>query len=370
MSEELNNQLTSIQADYTQQIGSLQENVTVSFNEMNNQIETNNNNLNTKLDANNNALNQSINNQTSTLQQQISNIETNLTNSMNTNDTEILKRLDEYQKSVNDSFTSVSNGKKLLASTLLTYKIHVAEDATFKEIADAITLIGNQKVANDTVIQVMNSTDNITADKILAGQSVTKSEVTTDENGNYITNENVIYGTATSDATAIANNLSSGKTAYVNGQLITGNGKDVDDAYQLGYADGLAKQSNNTKMTFHYGHKHYGSSSKGTGCYTKYHSGNRCNAACWAVETGHFAYNNQYDQPVYAAASVCANGHSFTDYGVAVQYVGQHFNGCPVTTSPYYTVNCGIAEGTEVRTSNTLDTRDNEIIISAEIDFQ
>lgn len=44
-----------------------------------------------------------------------------------------------------------------------------------------------------------------------------------------------VNGTYTSDATATANNLSSGVTAYVNGQKITGNGADVNNAYSNGY---------------------------------------------------------------------------------------------------------------------------------------
>ena len=47
-----------------------------------------------------------------------------------------------------------------------------------------------------------------------------------------------ITGTFTSDATANANNLSSGATAYVNGQKITGNGTDVNNAYNNGYNAG------------------------------------------------------------------------------------------------------------------------------------
>ena len=47
-----------------------------------------------------------------------------------------------------------------------------------------------------------------------------------------------ITGTFTSDGTATANNLSNGATAYVNGQKITGNGTDVNNAWSNGHTAG------------------------------------------------------------------------------------------------------------------------------------
>jgi hypothetical protein len=138
MSEELNAQRTNMQADYTQQISDLQENVTVSFDEMNSQIETNNTNLNTKIDSNNQAMNQTINNQTSTLATKIATTETNITNSMNSNDKALSDKIDALNKKVDDSFTSVSNGKTKLAAALLTKGQTVADNATFDQIYNAI----------------------------------------------------------------------------------------------------------------------------------------------------------------------------------------------------------------------------------------
>mgnify|MGYP003370213116 CR=1 FL=1 len=58
-----------------------------------------------------------------------------------------------------------------------------------------------------------------------------------------------ITGTFTSDGTATANNLSNGATAYVNGQKITGNGADVNNAWSSGHTAGYNEGYNATVKT-------------------------------------------------------------------------------------------------------------------------
>ncbi len=74
------------------------------------------------------------------------------------------------------------------------------------------------KVLGDVIDPEFND---LTPDKILAGKTVR------------IDNLEVV-GTATSSATATASNISKDKTAYVNGELVSGTGEDVDEAFNLG----------------------------------------------------------------------------------------------------------------------------------------
>ena len=69
----------------------------------------------------------------------------------------------------------------------------------------------------------------------------------------------------------IADNLSVGKEAWVNGEKIVGNGKDNEYYYNLGYMDAKA-ETPNASISYVY-HKHDGTSSTGGACYAPiYHS--------------------------------------------------------------------------------------------------
>ena len=85
----------------------------------------------------------------------------------------------------------------------------------------------------DSSSKVTGNLANLNAGNIKAGVNVGRSD-----------GKSGITGTYTSDATANANNLSSGTTAYVNGQKITGNGADVNNAYNNGYNAGYAAGNN------------------------------------------------------------------------------------------------------------------------------
>ena len=68
-------------------------------------------------------------------------------------------------------------------------------------------------------------------------EAITNEGITTlvtDSQETVVANIGKIFTTRTSDATATADNISKGKTAYVNGELIVGTGADNDDYYNKG----------------------------------------------------------------------------------------------------------------------------------------
>ena len=153
---------------------------------------------------------------------------------------EVKTMIDEYNSNINDkfeqSFTSVSDGKKLLASTLLTYGIQVKEDAKFQSFSDAIDMLGTQKVAGDTIIE--NTENDVTANKIIAGTTVRVGGLD-------------VTGIATSDANADASKILRGYTAYVNGRKIEGTDAGFASGYSDGYAAGLAaRQAVSVSITY------------------------------------------------------------------------------------------------------------------------
>ncbi|WP_029230720.1 hypothetical protein [Butyrivibrio sp. VCB2006] len=119
--------------------------------------------------------------------------------------------IDSSAKNINDKldlvFQRVSDGKKKLVSTLLTYGISVKEDAKFDDINNGIIELGDKM--RDAERKIEDSEHSVTPEKILAGQTVT-------------VNDQTITGTATSDASCLSDHILSGQTAYVNGAMVIG----------------------------------------------------------------------------------------------------------------------------------------------------
>ena len=111
----------------------------------------------------------------------------------------------------------------------------------------------------------------VQANKKKLATAISSQKVATSENATIdemVTNIGKILELSTNDATATAENIASGQTAYVNGALIIGNGKDIENAYNLGYSEGLAETNNSYEVVYTY-HEHTGSSSGAGGCYVE-----------------------------------------------------------------------------------------------------
>ncbi|WP_026663391.1 hypothetical protein [Butyrivibrio proteoclasticus] len=190
-------------------------------NDINNNIDSVNTNVkNTQSSINNNI--ESVNNSVKSSQKEISStieaVNTNVSNNFSTINKsvgdgfgELKTYIDSSKKEINTKlesvFQRVSNGKKKLVSTLLTYGISKKEDATFDDINSGVDELGKRML--DAERKTENAEHSVTPEKIIAGQSVT-------------VNDKEIAGTATSDATASAEHVLAGETAYVNGAMLVG----------------------------------------------------------------------------------------------------------------------------------------------------
>ena len=121
----------------------------------------------------------------------------------------------------------------------------------------------------DEYVNMMSEDANIDEDesgildnfKKLIASAITNAGVKTSETDSVdIMVENIgkILEEKTKDATATPENISKGKTAWVRGQKITGNGEDYNNAYNSGYVEGYnnGQQERNIKqysMTFSIG---------------------------------------------------------------------------------------------------------------------
>ena len=97
---------------------------------------------------------------------------------------------------------------------------------------------GEEGIFDDTTEDVIEKLENFK--KIVATAITNEGVVTleTDTAETMAKNISKILIERTKDATATANNISNGMTAWVNGQKITGNGTDVNNSYNNGYNAG------------------------------------------------------------------------------------------------------------------------------------
>ena len=146
-----------------------------------------------------------------------------------------------------------------------------------------------------------------------------------------------------------ADNLTAGTAAWVNGQLIRGNGGDNASSYTQGFIDGQANAIDNLDITYTY-HYHEGDATNGGGCYEKvtssrvcgsiylkreYYRGHTCHAAC-----------NSYYEKEYACRG-CGNvtGWQCAGGGNSCGSMGGQVGGNHIITSTGWQPTCGYSQG-------------------------
>ncbi len=190
------------------------ETMNQNFQDVKDSMAQNFTDLDTNITTKNDEMVQNINNN---VDEKVANLTTTV-NNYNESNGDNLEELKSYlNEQLTQVFTSVSNGKASLASALLTKGIDLGkEDATFTEIYNGI--MGSPAV-----------------DPSIA---------------------------------ATADNISNGKGAWVNGELIIGNGNDVNNAYLKGIADGFNNAMDNCSVSYVY-HEHQGDPNAVGGCYAQ-----------------------------------------------------------------------------------------------------
>ena len=153
----------------------------------------------------------------------------------------------------------------------------------------------------------------------------------TTENPNLLIFSQLLDGISNSqtvDTDTIADNLSEGKGAWVNGKYIIGNGADVKAAYAQGYADHVP---GNAHIEYIY-HEHSGDASNGGGCYSR---GHNHTSSCGKKSTC-----GQRGSTGTGGGSWSCPIHGITQYLWSEgQGGGYTLWGCDYPVAPYYT--CG-----------------------------
>lgn len=169
---------------------------------------------------------------------------------------EINSRLDTLDEGIRQCFTSVSSGKAAMASALTDKGIATDATEAFEVFTDNIRKIGAESniissavlsgykaYANNRYIEGSMTNQGAVSALLNCGDTCTIPSGYHDGNGRITANtlENQ------TPATATAASLTQGKTAWVNGRLVTGTGADNTSSYNQGYTDGAAAATGSWK---------------------------------------------------------------------------------------------------------------------------
>ncbi len=289
----------------------------------------------------------------------------------------LLKKIANLQEQVDQCFQSVSEGKKQVAAAITDKGVPTAATDTFGIMADHARQIGIEaNVVPEVLVKgyraygpngyVDGTMQNIgPIEKLLScsEQVVIPAGYTS---GGIVAARDLASQTV---ADAVAANLSEGKTAWINGVKVVGNGQDVKDAYKKGCVDGAADAMNGASVqyTYHkhtgspvtgggcYGkaasHKHSGSSVTGGGCYTTpvYHQHtNACYSAGMANVTiirNDAGTYNDFEQDEWSYCQNCSHSIEeffYTNASFSIHSEGNEFEDIPITGNYRYCNNCNM----------------------------
>ena len=367
---EIGTELESIQKEYADATGQLKslmnqlgkeiaENFDTDFESYNTEVKNKFDTVNNEVTNKFKEISESMNTQTTTINNLISE-----SSSKNQENSKVLEeKLAAVAEKLEQVFQRVSEGKKLLASTLLTYNVTVSEDAKFQQISDGIKELGDQKVNRDGAIASAKAS--ATPDKIMAGQSVQIDDLT-------------VEGTATSDADASAGDILMGKSAYVNGQKVTGEvpvrdlgsivltSSNTSQHFEAGYYEAFTVTADVSTIAgsikFQVGHHHLGNERSGNGCYT-------------VVDQSRSWSCGEY---VHLSQKIWVDSSGVTQYNMegTCDKCGAHYRFNPDhsdtvrcgTGETYYLLSCGHEEGEFIHeTEDINDVASNEKLLSATI---
>lgn len=210
--------------------------------------------------------------------------------------------LDYIDDRITELKTDTTNGKRDLAQALNAYGYYKEADTSNIE-------------QNATYEQLINAFS--TSQSIPSGRTVN-----VDASG-FIAESG---GTETAVVGATAENISAGKAAWVDGELIIGNGADNKSYYAKGYVEGKAESLGGTNISYVY-HKHIGSPSQEGGCYTKAVYKNK-NETVTEVCPGYYHYiATEVNGALIFACDKCGR-----DQALSAEYGTDYTAKCPNTS--------------------------------------
>ena len=207
----------------------------------------------------------------------------------------------------------------------------------------SIDIDGNYKTFDSLCGEILNTQTIVTKDKVVYVDHI--GLLTSDTNETAL----LVQG-------AIADNMSVGTAAWVDGYYIEGNGKDNAYYYNLGYTDGLANQNTNANIVYTYHthndgyctqipvyHRHVGNTSSGGACY-------QTKNVCGGTIKRESAYNSSGHYDDNFICNRCGGWYDDDDEGDTCTKTLSYSLTCPktagVTVDSYY---CNIQEGTIVK---------------------